>query len=96
MLNTQIPVPHVANTAAESRHQLCCIRPTYKAQLTGEMARDGTESRDKDDPESTLTDDVRHAGVVEVLLFVLFCCASKAVFECVEVAELQTSISPAP
>jgi hypothetical protein len=56
-----------------------------------DLPRDSTQTRYKDDPEPTLSNDMRHKSIVEILLFILDGSPSKAVLERVEVPELNVS-----
>jgi hypothetical protein len=57
----------------------------------GDLPRDSTQTRYKDDPEPTLSNDMCHEGIVQILLFILDSSTSEAVLERVEITKLDIS-----
>jgi hypothetical protein len=63
----------------------------YLARQQKDLPRDSTQTRYKDDPEPTFSDDMGHESIVEILLFILDSSTSEAVLERVEVPELTSA-----
>ena len=53
-----------------------------------DLPRNRTQTGHKDNPETTLSNDMGHEGIVQILLFILDCSPSETVLECVKVTEL--------
>lgn len=56
-----------------------------------DLPRDSTQTRYKDDPEPTFSDDMGHESIVEILLFILDSSPSEAVLESVKITKLKIS-----
>jgi hypothetical protein len=60
-------------------------------ECQGDLPRDSTQTRYKDDPETSFPDNMCHEGIVQILLFILDSSTSEAVLERVEVTKLDIS-----
>jgi hypothetical protein len=68
------------------------IRSANVPRHQKDLPRDSTQSRYKDDPEPSFSNNMGHESIVQILLFILDSSPSEAVLERVEVTELNVSL----